>query len=300
MGAHLEDAILTAAHLEKANLSGEHLDNADLSTAHLQEAYLLGASLANTNLIGSRLEGADLSGARLHNTRLFKAKLFNTHLDPKSLIGTLPPKKGKIPKMLRQFWHETFLDKRTIEEKEGDFHYARFIYRMLKNNARSLGENEDTSWAYFKEKQTERRTYFHWIRCYHRDLQKQTGWQKWFRILGLGTKYTLKYLSLFCVNLIYGHGERPWRIAVWGVVILFLSALLFTAFDLTIVDLESPTLWEKFLSNLYFSVITFTTLGYGDYTKPGWGKLIAGLESYLGLFCIALFSIAVAKRTSDR
>lgn len=301
-GTHLEDANLIGARLEKTNLSLARLDNSDLSTAHLQEAYLLGASLKNVDLTGARLEGADLSGAKLHNAHLFKTKLFNTHIDLDSLEGTLPLKGGRLRQMLRHLWHESLLGKHIIQEKTGDFHYARHIYRMLKNNARSLGDNEDVSWAYLKEKQNERRAYFRWLRCYHPTLQKQTGWQKWVKVVGLGIKYTVKYVSSAIFNLLYGYGERPWRIAGWGLVVLLLAAFLFTAFDLTVVELDSPTVstWEKFCSNLYFSVVTFTTLGYGDYTKPGWGKLVAGLESSIGILCVVFFSVAVSKRTSDR
>ncbi|MBC8228536.1 pentapeptide repeat-containing protein [bacterium] len=302
MGANLEDAILIGAHLEQANLSGARLDNSDLSTAHLQEAYLLGASLSDANLIGARLEGADLSGAKLHNTRLFKTKLFNTHLDPKSLEGTLPPKGGRGRQIFRHLWHETLLCKHTIEEKERDFHYARHIYRMLKNNARSLGDNEDVGWAYFREKQNERRAYLCWLRCYHQALREQSGWQKWGKVVGLGAKYIVKYVSSTFFNILYGYGERPWRIAGWGLVVLLFAAFLFTAFDLTVVESDAlpVSTWDRFCSNLYFSVVTFTTLGYGDYTKPGWGRLIAGLESSLGILCVVFFSIAMAKRSSDR
>ena len=302
MLAQLEDAKLIGAHLEKANLSGARLNKADLSTAHLQEAYMLGASLNDADLTGARLEGTDLSGAKLHNTQLFKTKLFNTHIDPDSLVGALPTKGGRGRQMLRRFWHETLLGKHISEEKEGDFHYARYIYRMLKNNARSLGDNEDVSWAYFKEKQNERRAYFHWLRCYHKELRQEDGWRKWARIVGWGAKYRFKYESSLFFNLLYGYGERPWRIAGWGLVVLFLAAILFTAFDLTLIepDVLPVSTWSKFCSNLYFSVVTFTTLGYGDYTKPGWGRLVAGLESALGILCVVFFSIAMAKRSSDR
>jgi len=302
MNANLEEANLIGAHLERANLSLARLDKADLSTAHLQEAYLLGASLKNADLTGARLEGVDLSGAKLHNTLLFKAKLFNTHLDLDSLEGTLPQKKGKVRQMLRHLWHETLSGKHTIDEKTGDYHYARHIYRMLKNNARSLGDNEDISWAYLKEKQNERRAYFHGLRCYHPALQQQAGWQKWLKVVALGAKYAVKYVSSFIFNLLYGYGERPWRIAGWGIIVIFFAAFLFTTFDLTAVEPNAVTVstWDRYCSNLYFSVVTFTTLGYGDYTKPGWGRLVAGLESSLGILCVAFFSIAMAKRTSDR
>jgi len=38
-------------------------------------------------------------------------------------------------------------------------------------------------------------------------------------------------------------------------------------------------LWE----HLYFSVVTFTTLGYGEYTPRGYAKLAASIQAILGL-----------------
>ena len=48
---------------------------------------------------------------------------------------------------------------------------------------------------------------------------------------------------------------------------------------------------------LYFSVVTFTTLGYGDMqpsTMPA--KFLANCESLVGLILVAAFAVCVAKR----
>jgi len=39
----------------------------------------------------------------------------------------------------------------------------------------------------------------------------------------------------------------------------------------------------SFGDSLYFSVITFTSLGYGDISPMGFGKLVASIEVLLGL-----------------
>lgn len=48
---------------------------------------------------------------------------------------------------------------------------------------------------------------------------------------------------------------------------------------------------------LYFSVVTFTTLGYGDLAPIGWGRAVAGTEALAGLFLAALL---VGKLASER
>lgn len=49
-------------------------------------------------------------------------------------------------------------------------------------------------------------------------------------------------------------------------------------------------------SSLYFSVVTFSTLGYGDIHPVGWLRYIAMFEALFGLILMALFTIACARR----
>jgi hypothetical protein len=48
---------------------------------------------------------------------------------------------------------------------------------------------------------------------------------------------------------------------------------------------------------LYFSIITFSTVGYGDVTPIGWGRMVASTEVLIGLVLTALF---IGKIASER
>lgn len=52
-----------------------------------------------------------------------------------------------------------------------------------------------------------------------------------------------------------------------------------------------------FVEALYFSIVTFSTVGYGDFAPQGWGRLIAGLEIIAGISLTALF---IGKVASER
>jgi len=85
-GAHLENAYLEGAHLENADLEGAHLENARLWEAHLENARLLGANLRNASFRGAHLKNAELQSAHLENAylkgaHLENARLWNAHLE---------------------------------------------------------------------------------------------------------------------------------------------------------------------------------------------------------------------------
>ncbi|MDN6869875.1 potassium channel family protein, partial [Aeromonas caviae] len=47
---------------------------------------------------------------------------------------------------------------------------------------------------------------------------------------------------------------------------------------------------------LYYSVVTFTTLGYGDFTPVGLSRIFAAFEAFTGSFTLALFVVVFVKK----
>ena len=63
-------------------------------------------------------------------------------------------------------------------------------------------------------------------------------------------------------------------------------------------NLAFPT-WhgvKDYLQCLYYSFVTFTTLGYGDVHPIGHSKIIACAESFAGAFSIALFVLVFGRK----
>ena len=63
------------------------------------------------------------------------------------------------------------------------------------------------------------------------------------------------------------------------------------------IDSHLPAQPPSFLDCLYFSVVSISSLGYGDYRPIGYGRVVAAVEVILGLVLIALI---VSKLASDR
>jgi len=133
-----------------------------------------------------------------------------------------------------------------------------------------------------------------------------------------------KWLCSCFFNIIYGYGERPQNVIFFAIFIIILFSIFFSILgidSLEIVEMKSPTVQEIFNSNseiiskgnllnkttnyfidcLYFSTITFTTLGYGDFRPlERWGRILAGSEAFIGAFMMALFVYTFARRTGGR
>ena len=59
---------------------------------------------------------------------------------------------------------------------------------------------------------------------------------------------------------------------------------------------ESLNQSSHFLNSLYYSAITFFTVGYGDYFAVGWLKGVAALEGFCGVFLMSYFTVAFVRK----
>ena len=59
----------------------------------------------------------------------------------------------------------------------------------------------------------------------------------------------------------------------------------------------SPVVHE-FWSSLYYSVVTFTTLGYGDFYPQGIGRALAGMQALTGYIILGLLASVTANVVS--
>jgi hypothetical protein len=106
------------------------------------------------------------------------------------------------------------------------------------------------------------------------------------------------------VDLFCGYGEDPIRIVGLSIVIILVCAVAYTftglSYQREVVAFDSSnsftTNLNLFWSCLYYSVVTFTTLGYGDFTPVGISRAIAALEAFTGSFTIALFVVVFVKK----
>lgn len=109
----------------------------------------------------------------------------------------------------------------------------------------------------------------------------------------------INFLELILVDFTCSYGASWLKVLrAWGFTILF-SALIFWLGGGIITKDGIPI--KSFWQSLYFSIVTFTTLGYGDYSpKPGFFQVLASAEALIGAFLMALFIAVFARKWMRR
>ena len=101
-------------------------------------------------------------------------------------------------------------------------------------------------------------------------------------------------------RLLFGYGERPIRVLAASALIILFCAVFYAQPGALEYRHESAGASLSLGQGLYFSTITFTTLGYGDlYPSPdGFCRALAMTEAVAGGCLMALFVVCLAKRFS--
>jgi hypothetical protein len=261
--------------LRGANLKGIDLVNhnkkigfklcyADLYHCDLSEAHLFNIDLTGSSLMKARINHTNLNCANLHQVNMLGLRLDDVKMDH-----------------IR--WDDTVIQEiKALKEKDKKVRFdlleqAEEIYRSLRKATEAQGLFESAG-HFFKREMTMRR------------LQMPKISSK--RVLS-------KLVDLFC-----GYGEEPSRVVIFSLIIILTFSLVY--FLLGISDGSNTIKFSTELSLLdnleniiyatYFSVVTFTTLGYGDLVPMGFARLFAAIEAFLGSFTLALFVVVFVKK----
>lgn len=267
-GFRLKYASLAGVDLvNHGNRVGYDLREADLYRADLQNAHLFaldlrGASLMKADLRGANLHCADLRDCNLLGVRLEEARLDNV------------------------VWDRQLLQERRGRERQraGDgeaahqlFEEAEETYRNLRLHLEKAGLFEQAGGFFHRE-------------MVMRRLQMP--------------RYSGKRLVSWLVDLFCGYGEKPLNVVLFSLGLILACGLLYFLVGVRHGDLPLGLALERGLAAnlrdlfdcIYYSVVTFTTLGYGDITPHGLARPIAAFEAFAGSFTMALFVVVFVKK----
>jgi len=115
------------------------------------------------------------------------------------------------------------------------------------------------------------------------------------RRMALPKTETGKRIWMWIGEKTIGYGEKPESMAKGiGLAILIFSGI-FSATGIQCTN--NGAVFYYWPKALYLSVVTFATLGYGDFSPYGtWGKIAACVEALLGLLFVGLFVVSMARK----
>ncbi len=306
----LQNYNFVGVDLEGVDLSGVDLSGSDLSGANLKGAKLFKANLTNTNLKKACLDHADLTGAdltgadledvsaenagfgmaKLVRVNLFEGKLKEASLTMADLTGSNLQCCNLRDARLRQ---SKILD---ADLTNADLRDADLSLSVVKG---SNFTNADLRGARLRQiSGYEKAT---WIGVDIRDINfsgaylmrrfiMDQNFLKEFRERNRITKI-IYYVWLITSDC----GRSMIRWFAWTFVLILLFSILFA---ITGLDYGDHRTW---LSPFYYSVVTFTTLGYGDVVPASTlAQIFAMLEVFTGYIMLggllSIFTNKMARR----
>jgi hypothetical protein len=124
-------------------------------------------------------------------------------------------------------------------------------------------------------------------------FHSQTGWARYGTIAftcmgGIILNYTI-IKDLISLLKFQGSMKDLYKEYAWVVAVTLMNISLFASFyHMFGVRLGQDVLKGDWYNSVYFSVVTWTTLGYGDFAPVENLRLVAALEALMGYFYMAL------------
>lgn len=284
------------------------LHELDLSNANFTDATLRDVNLEASELTKAKLFGADLRGCRLHG-----AVLTDSRIDDRTRFLGAPSSTPFSVTGLVRFWNKprcvydpAYEGVSVGEDADAQRNRAKSTYRAIEEIAGAASRPALQSMCFVNRQDIHRRTYRDDLRT---GLRREDGLRESSSAAGLrnGLYRTLKLFQwaraeLSRWTLLYG--ESPWRIIATGLVVVLVFALLYPLGGLEPASGE-PVTYETIaeqpallFDSIYFSTLTFTTLGMGDYQPSGVAQVLTTLQTATGAVLVALLVFVFGRRTA--
>lgn len=250
------------------------------SMAILSGIHFEGATLRHCNFEGGRIhdcffENADLSFTEFKTTNLTNCNFQEADMTDVNLRGAKLTNCDFSNTIIKDVLMDTtIVDENTTfgkilkSEKEESFHLAAIEYKQIKEMYKNSSLHQQADDYHYKEMVTKRKS--------------------------IPLKNPKRWLAYIFGDLLCKYGISYIRVIAWGVAIIVSFA--------SVEHLQKSLMYNDsfiettFSDALYFSLVTFTTLGYGDFHATGAMRFVAGIESFIGASLISLFTVIVARK----
>lgn len=296
---------LTGRNFSGLDLSGAKLSGADLRGARFFRTNLAGADLSQADLRGAEFTGADLSGAFLDGAKAMRAGFGGANLTGTSLFGC-DLREASLTQACLDRANLGCADLRGARLREASLKKTHFdgadlrqVDMSLSNVAGASFQNADLRQARIRQVRGFAKA--DWMGVDIRDINFAGAYmirreiidQNYIREFRNHSRLTRLLYWPWWLTCDCGRSMLRWCFWI-GVQVLFFAWL----YTLAGVDYGR---YPTDLSPLYYSVVTLTTLGYGDVVpQTATAQVIAMVEVTLGYIMLggllSIFSNKLARR----
>jgi hypothetical protein len=184
-------------------------------------------------------------------------------------------------------WHSNKVFEIIQNQKDMSYAQKAYQYRVLKENFHNTGEYIAEDKAYVAFKRNESKAQLNNVKEKGNPISKFVG-------------YTLYYFKNILLDKAGLYATSPARVLFSMLVSYIFFSLIFELTTILKIGSFSASTGEGLLSEMgdsfYFSIITYLTVGYGDFSPLGINRWIAGLEGFVGVFLMSYFTVAFVRR----
>jgi len=265
--AKFQEADFEYATFQEADFERTTFQEADFEGATFKDEFLFTdiKGIPSFNFRNTRFSDSTI----IKNVNLNKA-LFNfSRAELVDFTGAQFPQK---------IYEETLLEKDELNEEEERYRPKNWeevstIYRKLKQAHQRYGDYGKAGEFYYRE-----------MECKKKELRTKGFSLDWFK------SFCYSFLKHSC-----GYGEKPLRVLRNWLILIFGFAIAY--FFSKSISFSGTSMLEDIFQSIYFSIITFTTLGHGDMQPiSNWGRGLVMTEAILGAIFIALFIFVFGRK----
>jgi hypothetical protein len=262
-GADLSHAILTSVGGYKARLKNAALTEANLEGADLSESELIGADLRGANLRGVNLSGTDLRGARLDHADLSDANLTDADITG-ARLSFANVEGANLTSM-----------------QYGDHKKMRGLFYGIRGLENSFGNA-----------------------LFVRDAKDQDYLDTMEVMIDKLPDGKIKRLEtqLFRIWGLIDYGRSLAKVTFYAFLIASIYSCLYTLdmyLEWGLMDYSNSA--QSWFTPFYYSIVTYTTLGFGDVTANNWiGEILIISEVIIGYFTLGLLLAILANTIARR
>jgi uncharacterized protein YjbI with pentapeptide repeats len=292
--ADFTDATLQNADFRNADLTGtEQISTASFDGADLSGVNFTGATLTGASFERALLSRAELLDADLTRTKLYGALLGDARINRQTRFWLRPDAPDRVPDNARLPIRTLRMAKtklRKYSHRAGSEPYC--VYDPRYRGADGKPDLERAAETYGTLETVARQNSLPGLasECFlgRKDVQLKQYWRD---------RNWLMVIRSTVPTVVARYGESPTRVLGTGAVTVLVCALVYSAFGLIEHgDTGEPaTLFESF----YFSALTFTTLGYGDFNPvTASGRMLAVVETSIGVVILAILVFVFGRRAT--